>query len=837
MSRKTSMREKQREIEKIRNRPSLLPVSNVTAGKSPGPLKRGKPNTFQVKPSPIAVVSGKKPTGSPSYRIKMSFKEGQIQSPKVVPRNKNNPNTQKLHRMADDSVTNLRQDISSLIEKSFASGNDQSTPSSISSGTTFFSESSYDPDDAQTMVGKGIDSLSIDNKAKEKYKETVNDMTSQFNSVNMLLGPTKDQSSLRTKWLGMNEPIVNLTDNCQTMRRQSSAFEICRLPSAIAAREKAKRTTGNTNSIRRQSSAFEIRNRSTRGRIGGSVSLWKDATEEPIYENFERAQQPATRASLRIKNSSVKDLVKKLEHVDSSSRLDAPVSLLEAVTNSKDKRKSLSASALPHSTIKAPNVFNRRISAVNLNPLHTLTEPKSNVFQDFCLSENTISTNDSSESTEALDEFNCDPDSGLDQWMDAKEFFEKTPGPTKNFMILAHPDESIVGSSGCKRSSIIRIRTEKKGLVSKSVQTFTKPGSQASFFSNEQLGLQNYGQGEKSQGQTMLPPTSIPRTPSKPPPVVRHSTANTPQSSRRLSARMGVAGRNSAMSTRNSITSKIVPITPPTAMGVAGAAARRQSIGIRTTNQSISNYDANGSKPRLQASGEQMKNPTLNKKSISQFPQTKASKTGDNNKTLSARGAPLYASKTSGSEKIESLQIKKRVNVLQPENIKLNNPSPNCKSTPPCKRGQAISLSRKSKRIEERRHLTIGYAGENVRSPLKERQNLIVTVQRSKSAQTPAKVTKLQPRNKSSNKNKNRRKQFKDSPYTENSPYSENIFNVKRSMSMRSPQPIIGKHYYYISNHYQRGWFYVTKASHFYPQSLNLYFMFRNSFVPQRNYI
>ena len=68
----------------------------------------------------------------------------------------------------------------------------------------------------------------------------------------------------------------------------------------------------------------------------------------------------------------------------------------------------------------------------------------------------------------------------------------------------------------------------------------------------------------------------------------------------------------------------------------------------------------------------------------------------------------------------------------------------------------------------------------------------MVTVQRSKSAQTPAKGAKVTPRNSYSNKIKSRRKQFKDSPYTENSPYSENTFNVHRSLSLRAPQTVIG---------------------------------------------
>ena len=47
MLRQSSLREKQREIEKLRNRPGVLGVPSIDT-KSPGPLKRGKPNTFQV---------------------------------------------------------------------------------------------------------------------------------------------------------------------------------------------------------------------------------------------------------------------------------------------------------------------------------------------------------------------------------------------------------------------------------------------------------------------------------------------------------------------------------------------------------------------------------------------------------------------------------------------------------------------------------------------------------------------------------------------------------------------------------------------------------------------
>ena len=61
-----------------------------------------------------------------------------------------------------------------------------------------------------------------------------------------------------------------------------------------------------------------------------------------------------------------------------------------------------------------------------------------------------------------------------------------------------------------------------------------------------------------------------------------------------------------------------------------------------------------------------------------------------------------------------------------------------------CRSQNRTAHLRKSKRIEGRRFLTIGYDGE-VRSPLRDRKNTpsIATVQRSKSAQTPSNKNKL----------------------------------------------------------------------------------------------
>ena len=45
-------------------------------------LKRGKPNTFRIKPSPLRVEKST-PDGRKTTRIKISFREGQLQSPRV----------------------------------------------------------------------------------------------------------------------------------------------------------------------------------------------------------------------------------------------------------------------------------------------------------------------------------------------------------------------------------------------------------------------------------------------------------------------------------------------------------------------------------------------------------------------------------------------------------------------------------------------------------------------------------------------------------------------------------------------------------------------------------
>ena len=94
----------------------------------------------------------------------------------------------------------------------------------------------------------------------------------------------------------------------RSMRRQSSAFEI-----------KPPQPWGTSN-VRRQSSAFEL------------AAVKKD------HEQFNRGS--TARASLKNRNSSVKDLVRKLEVAN-------PTSSTSSDAASSSKRMSISTSALP----------------------------------------------------------------------------------------------------------------------------------------------------------------------------------------------------------------------------------------------------------------------------------------------------------------------------------------------------------------------------------------------------------------------------------------------------------------------------------------------------------
>ena len=245
-----------------------LPVLDDSYVKSQ--LRRGRPNTFRIKPSPMKVEKDT-PDGRKTTRIKISFREGQIQSPKVDIRNPEmatenqlieTSGSSKTGLRVNESLSNLRQDISSMIEKSFGPF--------------------QDPDDPEVTFGK------VD-QDQDNDKYTVEELTLP-----------RLPSSLLTR----------------SMRRQSSAFEV-----------QSGRLPMPTSNVRRQSSAFEL------------AALAKQKSDETA--NFNRGV--TTRASLKQRNSSVKDLVKKLEVAKIPDSDDE----VFALASGSSKRMSMSTSGLP----------------------------------------------------------------------------------------------------------------------------------------------------------------------------------------------------------------------------------------------------------------------------------------------------------------------------------------------------------------------------------------------------------------------------------------------------------------------------------------------------------
>ena len=165
-------------------------------------------------------------------------------------------------------------------------------------------------------------------------------------------------------------------------------------------------------------------------------------------------------------------------------------------------------------------------------------------------------------------------------------------------------------------------------------------------------------------------------------------------SSRRLSARMGIVATNqSAAGSAKSTTNKAPLATP-----------RRQTLtGIKTSYKSplYENVKSNGGSNGLGPVANRRKSTNISSAHRSATPGNRTKKptmttTTDENAMVAMR-TPTSAGRV---KKLTATEL--------------------------------TTSRRKSKRF-----MTIGYEGEVGRSPLMERQNIVVTVQRSKSAQTP----------------------------------------------------------------------------------------------------
>ena len=301
--------------------------------------------------------------------------------------------------------------------------------------------------------------------------------------------------------------------------------------------------------------------------------------------------------------------------------------------------------------------------------------------------------------------------------MDAQDFFDND-----NVLKTRAANLAFEETSGCKRSSIIRIRTEKKGLVSRSVDTFSKP----------------------ALPPPMITPRKGPRPPARTPASAVPSTSSA--ATRRNSARMGVAGKASYLTPGASTTRRqtLTGIKTSATASPGATDARRQSISNRSNTMT---------KPQ------------------------------DNE--------PIYGN-------IEPLTVKKGKSQQPPKILPRQSPRVMSDNTKAVKAANLTNVTprregqqpRKSKRIDGRRFLTIGYEGE-VRSPLRDRKNTPSSTNRAKN-KANAKVQRSKSAQTTLMNNKNCAKIQKRTANDEKENQDE-IFcqNVQRSLSLRSPRPPI----------------------------------------------
>ena len=690
-------------------------------------------------------------SGTKKTRIKISFNEGQLQRPRMVMNrsisldNDNDNNAAETSANSrsvtvNESLTNLRQDISSLIEKSF--GTSGANASAIIRSQEAAQKLFEDEDDHEVSFGTGMNRLSlsddifgIDNATNKNSDEAMDttDAKPKVVSIPTTFAEPPAPIATRGKKTWENRVFTQFLTSTWSIlgmvRRQSSAFEIARLPSSIAKPSSVELPEVAKDIVRRQSSAFELQ------ALNKNKSEYQQNKSDNNEATFNRV---ATRGSLRHRNSSVKDLVKKLEFTSTDN-----VSNAETENNKNtntNKRMSISTSALPSIPASLPDPTIKSIRQQQ-HPQESETPQirgrprtrqnlitKNNGNRSPIAEKEAAAASASASFEEAKDQFptgNVEGTGNNDQWVDASDFFN-LPGPPAAASAGAGRRPGGVPpaflafeeASGCKRSSIIRIRTEKRGLVSRSVETFTKPALPPPPITP----MRSCGrQAARTPASAMAAPTTAP--------------------SRRTSARMGVAGKS---------------LTP--------AANRRQTLtGIRTTTTT---------------------SPASSKKRASSTAATtpfKSSLSTNQNQNHRNHDEPIYSNvpiKTARpyANRERAVAIVEAAVSTPQQNRKLNNATP--RSSGGSSRARN-NRQRKSKRIEERRHLTIGYSGE-VRSPLRERQNTmpprVATVQRSKSAQNASSST---------GKKAGKRMARPAEADIENM----NAANVQRSKSLRSPGP------------------------------------------------
>jgi len=522
-------------------------------------------------------------------------------------------------RRQSESLKKLRHDIEDLIEKSF--GHD--TTDRNDSGT-------------EEVFGESVDCIDASTH-NTSTKSDVFDISSRM--ANVSFNRVMENSAV-------NSPVTR-----SQLRRQSSAFEFVKPESTAPLRE----------NLRRQSSAFEFRS--------------GPAAVEPIYENLSR--DVASRASLRRRNSSVKDLIQKMEN-EARRRISSAPTFGNQISSTKPARISEEAPIYDNIVIKEDEV-----------PVFSLPD----VAEDDIIA---ATTNNILETN--LDENNEDsnttPTKDEEMWTDGADFFNNqflNPLPT-------HVPQ-------CGRSSIVKIRKEHRGRVLDSVSKFSN------------LTPARGGRPSTARMGVCASPALHP-----PPPTTRRQTLTGIRTSMGSSS---VKKRQSVAASRGTTPYKLPPTTP----------SRTNSHQHRPTpdRRYLAPTTASVNKVR-EKSPQHLSNKTKSRRSpISP------------SKTLKTRRSPHYSTNVVKKKKSPSV-VKQQILTGATKQSSSSSAKSTTSSVSSAKTektsGVKRSTSSGSKKViaknrdrrKEKRFLTIGYPDE-VRSPLKECQNIHANIKRSNSDQ------------------------------------------------------------------------------------------------------
>ena len=605
-------------------KPCLTPM-NLDKPSFRNKLQRGQPNSTSVgleKPVSSPVIDT---TAGGKARIKMSFKhadrpavkvndQGPVKAKQLSPRKCPSPcekkimSTEKKKLSHGDSIASLKNDLSDMIEKSFGS-------------------------DKNGKEDNLIDEV-FNNTLEGRCEGTeVNDLSAKIENISFKNNSPSPLQKVE-EFFVQSSPVTR-----SQLRRVSDCFEFAR-PEEPRERE---------DTLRRQSSAFEFRSKFAAA-AGGAA-----ASDVATYENL--ARDVATRGSLRRRNSSVRDLVQKIESETRKRSIDVPTTSAPATSkNAIPRAPSRGAVVASNPNVSSGRTGNAPAGSARPVPEVTVDNSRSARKQPLRIT-------DSKEEDFA------------DGWIDASEFF-------KNVTQAEAPQ--------CGRSSIVKIRTQIQGRVKDSVTKF----------------------GGQQPGATPM-------------------RAGGP-AARRLSARMGTSVATPGHA-RPPKTPSALASLPPT----PGPGTRRQTLtGIKTT-----------AAPSKRITSANYANPTIASinKARDKSPNYHEPQPGAVNKRGARSKSPKPSAATKSPKepsyqnvKVERKNSNSRDIMRHPVERSSSSGSRGRKNRVRRNRSDAES---RTKRKEERRYLTIGYPGE-VRSPLKERQNIPANVRRSESDRTPSRGQK-----------------------------------------------------------------------------------------------